>query len=311
MTENRRRMVVTGRGGQVVLSLLERGKFDKRFEIIPLGRPELDLSAPDRLEAALRRASPDIIVSAAAYTAVDKAEKDEEAATVINAQAAGVIAATAKSLGVPVVHISTDFVFDGQKPTPYVESDPAAPINAYGRSKLAGERAVTAATANLAILRTAWVYSPFGKNFLKTMLMLAENRDQVSVVDDQLGNPTSAFDIADGILAVAMNLLGSDAPELRGVFHMAGAGYASWADFAAEIFAQLARLGGMSVLVDRISAAEYPTLAKRPANSRLDCSKLASAHGVVLPEWRTATATVLKKILIKDSVKRSAIEEQY
>jgi dTDP-4-dehydrorhamnose reductase len=141
--------------------------------------------------------------------------------------------------------------------------------------------------------------------------MLAENRDQVSVVDDQFGNPTSAFDIADGILAVAMNLLGSDAPELRGIFHMAGAGYASWADFAAEIFAQLARLGGMSVLVDRISAAEYPTLAKRPANSRLDCSKLASAHGVVLPEWRTATATVLKKILIKDSVKRSAIEEQY
>ncbi|MBO0145532.1 sugar nucleotide-binding protein, partial [Agrobacterium sp. Ap1] len=179
-----KRMVVTGREGQVVLSLLERGAKDGRFEVIALGRPELDLSAPETIEAALQKARPDLIVSAAAYTAVDQAEGDEEAATVINGVAAGKIAEAAAALGVPVIHISTDYVFDGSKAAPYVENDPVAPIGAYGRSKLAGENAVMAATPNHAILRTAWVYSPFGKNFLKTMLKLAETRDSLNVVDD-------------------------------------------------------------------------------------------------------------------------------
>jgi len=291
-----KRMVVTGREGQVVLSLLERGAKDGRFEVIALGRPELDLSAPETIEAALQKARPDLIVSAAAYTAVDQAEGDEEAATVINGVAAGKIAEAAAALGVPVIHISTDYVFDGSKAAPYVESDPVAPIGAYGRSKLAGETAVTAATPNHAILRTAWVYSPFGKNFLKTMLKLAETRDSLNVVDDQVGNPTSALDIADAVLVIAANLLDSDDPALRGTFHLTGTGEGSWADFAIEIFAQSADMGGPTAEVGRIPSSAYPTPAKRPANSRLDCSLLEARHGIRLPDWKQSTSIIVERL---------------
>jgi len=293
---DRKRMVVTGRGGQVVLSLLERGQADGRFEVVAVGRPELDLSTPETVEAALRRAKPDVIVSAAAYTAVDQAESDEEAATVINGIAAGKVAEVAAALGVPVIHLSTDYVFDGSKSSPYLESDPVAPIGAYGRSKLAGEQAVAAATPNHAILRTAWVYSPFGKNFLKSMLKLAETRDSVNVVDDQIGNPTSALDVADAVLTVAANLLASGDPALRGTFHMTGAGEASWADFAAEIFARSAQVDGVAAEVGRIPSSAYPTPAKRPANSRLDCSLLESRHGAILPDWRQSTANIVERL---------------
>lgn len=292
----RKRMVVTGREGQVVLSLLERGAKHDRFEVIALGRPELDLSAPDTIEAALREARPDVIVSAAAYTAVDQAESDEEAATVINGVAAGKIAQAAAALGVPVIHLSTDYVFDGSKTAAYVETDPVSPIGAYGRSKLAGEQAVAAATPNHAILRTAWVYSPFGKNFLKTMLKLAETRDSLNVVDDQIGNPTSALDIADAVLTVASNLVASNDPALRGSFHMTGTGEASWADFAIEIFARSADAGGPTAEVGRIPSSAYPTPAKRPANSRLDCSRLADIHAVRLPDWKQSTANIVERL---------------
>lgn len=291
-----KRMVVTGREGQVVLSLLERGAQDERFEVIALGRPELDLSAPETIEATLRKAQPDVIVSAAAYTAVDQAESDEEAATVINGAAADRIAQAAAALGVPVIHLSTDYVFDGSKTAAYVETDPVAPIGAYGRSKLAGEQAVAAATPNHAILRTAWVYSPFGKNFLKTMLKLAETRDSLNVVDDQIGNPTSALDIADVVLTVAANLLESNDPALRGIFHMTGSGEASWADFAIEIFARSADAGGPTAEVGRIPSSAYPTPAKRPANSRLDCSLLEARHGTRLPDWKQSTSIIVERL---------------
>jgi dTDP-4-dehydrorhamnose reductase len=290
-------MVVTGRQGQVVQSLLERGQKNGPFEIITLGRPELDLSRPDAIDAVLRAAEPDVIVSTAAYTAVDQAETDEEAATVVNGVAAGKIAETAAALGVPMIHLSTDYVFDGSKLAPYVETDPVAPIGAYGRSKLAGERAVAAASSNHAILRTAWVYSPFGKNFLKTMLKLAESRDSLNVVNDQIGNPTSALDIADAVLQVAQNLLSSDAPDLRGIFHMTGTGECNWADFAFEIFAQSKAHGGPHAVVNGIPSAQYPTPAKRPANSRLDCTLLNARHGVRLPDWRASTAQVVGRLL--------------
>ncbi len=292
----RKRMIVTGREGQVVLSLLERGAEDGRFEVIALGRPQLDLSAPETIEAALHQARPDVIVSAAAYTAVDQAESDEDAATVINGVAAGKIAEAAAQLGVPVIHLSTDYVFDGSKDAAYVESDPVGPIGAYGRSKLAGEQAVATATSNHAILRTAWVYSPFGKNFLKTMLKLAETRDSLNVVDDQVGNPTSALDIADAVLAVAANLLESDDPALRGTFHMTGTGEASWADFAIEIFARSADMGGPTVEVGRIPSSAYPTPAKRPANSRLDCSLLEARHGTRFPDWKQSTSIIVERL---------------
>lgn len=290
-------MVVTGRQGQVVRSLLERGALGESFEIVALGRPDLDLRHSEEIAAALQRAQPDVIVSAAAYTAVDRAETEEAEAHAINAVAPGRIAGFAALLGVPVIHLSTDYVFDGEKMEPYLETDPVGPTSAYGRTKLAGERAVAQATSNHVILRTAWVYGPFGRNFLKTMLLLAESRDRIDVVDDQIGNPTSALDIADGILAIAGNLLADDAARLRGTFHMTGSGFASWADFTSEILAVSARCGGRSVTVGRIPSSAYPTPARRPSNSRLDCSKLHEIHGVQLAGWRQATAQIVARLM--------------
>ncbi|OCP18562.1 MULTISPECIES: dTDP-4-dehydrorhamnose reductase [unclassified Ensifer] len=297
MIRPRQRMVVTGREGQVVTSLVERAAEGERFEVIAVGRPEFDLARPETIEAPLRHARPDVIVSAAAYTAVDAAERDEEAATIVNGTSAGKIALTAASLGIPVIHLSTDYVFDGSKSSPYSEADPVAPIGAYGRSKLAGEKAVARAHPNHVILRTAWVYSPFGKNFLKTMLKAAEARDSLNVVDDQVGNPTSALDIADTLLTVASNLLDSNDRRLRGIFHMTAQGEASWADFAEEIFAVSGARGGPSASVGRILSSAYPTPAKRPANSRLDCQKLADTYGLVLPRWQDSIAAVVSRLI--------------
>lgn len=290
----RKRLVVTGLEGQVVRCLIDQGASSEAFEVVALGRPHLDLTDTARIFAAIEAARPDIIVSAAAYTAVDQAETEPDAALQINGVAAGELAKAAARLGIPIIHLSTDYVFDGSKAGPYVESDPVAPLGVYGRSKLAGEQAVADATSNHAILRTAWVYSPYGKNFVKTMLRLAETRDTLNVVADQMGNPTSAHDIADGILAIARNL--TDRPDdaaLRGIFHMTGAGTASWAEFAAEIFADAKRLGAASAEVVPIPSSAYPTPAKRPANSQLTCDRLAAIHGVRLPAWQASTAAVV------------------
>ncbi len=297
MDSKRKRMVVTGREGQVVRALLERGALNGLFDVVALGRPELDLGDPDGIDSALGQALPDVIVSAAAYTAVDRAETEEAEAYAVNAVAPGRIAAVAARLSVPVIHLSTDYVFDGKKPEPYLETDLVGPISAYGRTKLAGERAVVAATYNHVILRTAWVYSPFGRNFLKTMLLLAESRKRIDVVHDQIGNPTSALDIADGILAVAGNLLADDAARLRGTFHMTGSGSASWADFATEIFNAFTRHGGRKATVCRIPSSAYPTPAQRPTDSRLNCSSLKSVHGVQLRHWRHATAETVARLV--------------
>jgi dTDP-4-dehydrorhamnose reductase len=295
------RIVVTGREGQVVQSLLERAKLvgaGGGAVILPVGRPELDLSVAETIAPAIRAARPDVIINAAAYTAVDKAESEPALAAAINGAAAGVVAETAASLGVPVVHVSTDYVFSGDLDRPYVEDDPVGPLGVYGDSKLAGERAVTAATANHAILRTAWVYSPFGKNFLKTMLTLGETRDTLNVVADQHGAPTSALDLADALLVVARNLVARPSDEgLRGVFHASGTGYTTWAGFASAIFDAAARHGRKPVTVNPIPASAYPTPARRPTNSRLNCDKLATVHGARLPEWRTSTERTVARLL--------------
>lgn len=294
----RKRLVVTGIEGQVVRCLGDRGALSDTFEIVALGRPDLDLSDTASIFPAVEAARPDVIVSAAAYTAVDQAETEPDLALQINGIAAGELARAAARLNVPIIHLSTDYVFDGSRDGPYIESDPVAPLGIYGRTKLAGEQAVAAATNNHAILRTAWVYSPYGKNFARTMLRLAETRDAINVVADQIGNPTSAHDIADGILAVARNLL--DRPDdgtLRGTFHMTGAGTASWAEFATEIFANAKRLGAGFAEVTPIPSSAYPTPAKRPANSQLDCHRLAAIHGVRLPEWKDAAAKVVSKLV--------------
>ncbi|OJF95286.1 dTDP-4-dehydrorhamnose reductase [Pararhizobium antarcticum] len=297
----RQRLVVTGLNGQVVTALIERGALRPDMEIIAIGRPDLDLAQPESVAAAIEAARPDLVVSAAAHTAVDQAESEEELATRMNGTSAGEIAKAAAKLGVPIIHISTDYVFDGSKSTPYREDDPVAPLGAYGRSKLAGELAVRNATDNHAILRTAWVYSPFGKNFLKTMLRLAESRDGLSVVNDQIGNPTSALDIADGILAIAANLSSDKAAGLRGTFHMTAQGEASWADFAEEIFSCAQSKGAGFAAVTGIPSSAYPTPARRPANSRLDCTSLEKVHGVILPPWQASTASTVERLVSKAS----------
>ncbi|MFZ2982191.1 MAG: dTDP-4-dehydrorhamnose reductase [Sphingobium sp.] len=291
------RIAVTGQVGQVVTSLAERGAA-AGHEVIAIGRPQLDLADPKSVMHALEAAAPDAIVSAAAYTAVDKAEGERDLAHTVNRAGAGAVAQAAKTLGVPLVHVSTDYVFDGALDRPYVESDATGPTGVYGVSKLAGEQAVLAAHGdNSAIVRVAWVYSPYGANFVKTMLRLAGDRDEVSVVADQVGNPTSGLEIADGILMVATNLVADSNPALRGVFHMTAQGEASWADFAEAIFAASAARGGPSALVRRIGTVDYPTPATRPANSRLDCGLIARVHGVALPNWHGSLDTVIARLI--------------
>lgn len=290
------RITVTGHSGQVILAMLERAPAG--ISVTALGRPALDLAQPETIGPAIFETRPDVIVNAAAFTAVDLAESQDAAARLINGAAAGEVAKTAARLGIPVIQISTDYVFDGRLDRPYREDDPVGPVSAYGLSKLEGEQAVAAATPNHAILRTAWVYSPFGKNFVKTMLHLAEARNEISVVADQAGCPTSALDIADAIFAIARNLAKNPGDAgLRGLFHMAAQGEAVWADVAETIFAERERLGGRAVKVKRIATADYPTPARRPANSRLESSKLAAIHKVVLPHWEDALLLCVRRLL--------------
>jgi len=291
------RLIVTGTQGQVAPSLLERALVHG-VEVKLVGRPELDLTDERSVADGLAGWPADAVVNAAAYTAVDRAETEEDLATSVNGAGAGFVAAAARRLGVPVIHISTDYVFDGSLDRPYREDDPPAPIGAYGRSKLAGERAVAAANPNSAILRTAWVYSPFGANFVKTMLRLGETRSEVGVVADQRGGPTSALDIADAVIAVARRLAGSRGVDgLTGVFHMTGGGEATWAEFAEAIFAEATAHGRKPVVVKPIATADYPTPARRPANSRLDPSALSKAYGVELPHWRDSLKSCVARLL--------------
>jgi dTDP-4-dehydrorhamnose reductase len=291
------RIVVTGRLGQIARALSEAAQAHG-VEVITLGRPQLDLAVPETAEPALRAASPDIVVNAAAYTAVDQAESEHEIAAKINEAGAGAVAAAAKVLSVPIIHLSTDYVFDGAKTTAYVEEDRVAPTSAYGASKLAGEQAVAASNCDHVILRTSWVYAPYGKNFVRTMLGLAETRQEVRVVADQWGCPTYAPDIADAIVRIAHSLLEERSnPRLRGIFHLAGTGETTWAGLAGAIFEYLTIAGRRQPILTPITSAEYPTAARRPANSRLNCTKLADVYGIELPHWLDSLATCLERLV--------------
>jgi len=297
------RILVIGTHGQVARSLVERGP-SRGATVVTMGRPELDLLHPADLQEALGQAEGDVIVNAAAYTAVDQAEREPDLAEAINATGAGAVATAAAALGIPVVHLSTDYVFDGTALDPYREDAPTCPLGIYGATKLRGEEAVARAGPNHAILRTAWIYSPFGTNFVRTMLRLAAGRDEIAVVADQVGSPTSALDLADGILDVCRKLVAHPTePTYRGIFHIAGTGSASWAELASEVFVESARHGGPTARVRPIGTAEYPTPAKRPGNSRLDCGRLAAVHGVVLPPWRSSLGTCVRR-LIEDLQRR-------
>ena len=276
-------VLVFGRTGQVATELM------RQAEVTALGREAADLSDPAACAAAIAAHRPAAVINAAAWTAVDKAEAEEAAATVINGDAPGAMARACAALGIPFLHVSTDYVFDGTGTAPWVETDPVAPQNAYGRSKLAGEAAVAAAGGNWAVLRTAWVFSAHGANFVKTMLRLGAERDHLRVVADQIGGPTPAGDLAAACLAAVQGLQSGVAP---GIHHFAGAPDVSWAGFAREIFAQ----GQLSTRVEDIPATDYPTPARRPANSRLDCSSFETAFGLKRPDWRVSLAAILKEL---------------
>ena len=292
------RVAVTGRHGQIARAVGERSAA-AQAEIVTLARPEVDLLHPAGFLAALRDAKADIVIHAAAYTSVDLAETELELARAINVTGAAAVAQAASTLNLPVISLSTDYVFDGSLDRPYREDDIARPVNQYGRSKLAGEKAIAAANSNHAILRTSWVYSPFGKNFLRTMLTAAASHKEVAVVADQIGAPTSAFDIADGLLKVAHNMLANPGNlEMRGIFHMTAMGETTWADFAQTIFVTLTAAGGPSVLVRPVPSSGYPTPAKRPANSRLDTAKLARIHHVSLPPWQSGLRSCIDRLML-------------
>jgi dTDP-4-dehydrorhamnose reductase len=286
---------VAGKSGQVALSLTEAAK-QRGIKLQCYGRPELDLSDRNSAQRIIETEKPSAIINAAAYTAVDQAETEEDLATAINADGPAMLAKVADGLGVPFLHISTDYVFDGLKNTPYVETDPVAPAGAYGRSKLAGEQAVMAANPNALIFRTAWVYSPFGKNFLKTMIALSA-RESLNVVNDQVGNPTYAPDIASALLDV-LTQIKSQAPNATtaGLYHLSGTGDASWFDFARQIFSTAKPYGVPSPKVTGIPTSQYPTPAKRPANSRLNCNKLHEQFGIKLPSWQDSTSECVKRL---------------
>lgn len=278
-------VLVFGQTGQVARELA-RLMPDAVF----LGRDRADLSDPAGCAAAIRAARPTAVINAAAWTAVDKAESEEPAALAVNGDAPGAMARACAELGVPFVHISTDYVFDGSGERPWQPGDAVAPLGAYGRTKLAGENAVRAAGGTHAILRTSWVFSAHGANFVKTMLRLGAERDRLTIVGDQVGGPTPAADIAAACLTIVGAL--RDDPGLTGTYHFSGAPDVSWADFARAIFAD----AGLSPEVVDIPTSAYPTPAKRPANSRMDCSATMATFGIARPDWRAGLRAVLSEL---------------
>jgi len=274
------KVLVFGKTGQVATEL------QRQANVIALGRDEADLSNPTTCAEAITENNADVVINAAAYTAVDKAEEEEHLATVINGEAPTAMARACAAKGIPFVHISTDYVFDGTGKTPWSPEDKTGPLGAYGRSKLAGEEGVRATGAAHAVLRTSWVYSAHGNNFVKTMLRLSETRDALSVVSDQIGGPTSAEDIAAASLSIAQRLVEG---KPGGTYHFAGTPDVSWAEFARDIFAQ----SGRNTSVQDIPSEDYPTPAKRPSNSRMNCASLKKDFGISRPDWRKSLADVL------------------
>ena len=280
-------ILVFGATGQVATVLRARAP------VVALGRAAADLSDPAACTAAILAHRPRAVINAAAYTAVDRAESEEGLATTINADAPGAMARACATLGIPLVHISTDYVFAGEGTRPWQPDDPTGPLGAYGRSKLGGELAVRGAGGAHAILRTSWVVSAHGSNFVKTMLRLGADRDQLSIVADQVGAPTPARSIAAACLSIADQLAAD--PYKSGTYHFAGTPDTSWADFARAIFDR----AGLAISVEDIPSAAYPTPARRPLNSRLDCSTTRAVFGIARPDWGLALVQLLQELNAK------------
>lgn len=284
-----------GRTGQIGLELLARGAL-RGHRMTALGRDTVDLSDPDQVSRAVAGVREiDLVINGAAYTAVDQAESEPDLARRINAGSVAALAEACTRRGVPVIHLSTDYVFDGTKPAPYVETDATHPLNVYGRTKLEGEIALRAAQPKHLILRTSWVYSAFGANFVKTVLRLGAERDELRVVDDQIGAPTAAGEIAGACLALAEAVAATPNPQW-GTYHLAASGETSWYGFAQAIFDIARPWANLKARLAPIPSTEYPTAARRPANSRLDCGELARAFGLTLRPWREPLVEVLAEL---------------
>lgn len=295
---SRPRVLVTGADGQVGRALLSA--FASTADLVGCNRQTLDLSSPDQIRAKVREVRPQIILNAGAYTAVDRAETERDLAIAINGQAPGVLAEEARREGALLVHYSTDYVFDGSKSSPWTEDDRTNPLSVYGASKLAGERAIHAVGGRYLIFRTSWVYAPEGKNFVLTMLRLGRERDSLNVVDDQVGAPTTAAELARATNEIATGVLADEfggENDLAGTYHMTCAGSVSWCGFARAIFERARELlNGRRPTVNPIMTSEYPTPAKRPLNSVLSNDKLERTFGVRLAGWQSALDEVLKAI---------------
>ncbi len=283
-------ILVTGGTGQLATSLAAAGGEGVRA----VGRPALDFDAPDTIRRVFDEVAPAFVVNAAAYTAVDAAEGDRDTAARANRDAPARLAALCAAAGIPLIHVSTDYVYDGRKGAPYVETDPTAPTGVYGRTKLDGEQAALDANPRTVVLRTSWVFSPYGKNFVRTMLNAQTKTSSLKVVADQHGSPTSAPDLADAILAVIAR--GID-DTVAGVYHAANRGFTTWHGLAVATFEEATRHGRAMPDVAAIRTEDWPTPATRPADTRLDCTKLARTFGVSLPEWRVSLARTVDAIL--------------
>jgi len=288
------KVLVFGAGGQIGREVC-RAAWPPHYTLVPLDRGTIDITKSAFVSAILSRERPDLAINLAAYTAVDRAEIEPEAAWAVNCAGAAHVAAACYETGTPLIHISTDYVFDGHKTEPYREEDPVAPLGVYGCSKEAGERAVRAALESHLILRTAWVYGAHGANFVKTMLRLAAERPLLRVVADQRGCPTSAAEIATALIVIARHLERGDAR--WGTYHFAGGGAVSWYGFAEAIFDLAApRLVARPQLV-AIGTEQYPTPARRPMNSVLDCRKINDVYGISPPAWQAALAPVIEQLI--------------
>ncbi len=289
-------MLVTGGSGQLAVAL-ERASGAHHRAVRRVGRPEFDFDHPESVVATFAEVRPSLVVNAAAWTAVDLAEANEAAASRANAEGPALLAHLCASAGVPMIHVSTDYVFDGAKGAPYVETDPTSPTGVYGATKLAGEQAVLAANPRSLVLRTSWVYSPNGKNFVRTMLGAALKTSTLRVVGDQQGCPTSADDLAEAILAVAARIEAGWQDGWHGVFHAAGEGSTTWHGLAVATFEEAARHGRVPPTVESILTRDWPTPARRPADSRLDSGRLAEVFGARLPPWRDGLARTVDALL--------------
>jgi dTDP-4-dehydrorhamnose reductase len=288
------KILVFGAGGQIGREVC-RAAWPARHAILALDRTAVDITKSAAVSAMLDREKPDLAINLAAYTAVDRAESEPEAAWAVNCAGAAHIAAACDGSATPLIHLSTDYVFDGCKTEPYREEDAVGPLGVYGHSKEAGERAVRSAVARHVILRTAWVFGAYGANFVKTMLRLAAERPVLRVVADQRGCPTAAADIAAALMVIAERIERGEAK--WGTYHFVGAGAASWHGFAEAIFDLAAPQLAARPQVEPISTDQYPTPARRPMNSVLDCQKIKGAFGIAPPPWRTALAAVIRELL--------------